>query len=423
MVNQMDQKIKDVQEILSAGTRSARPDVLFPSLIQNPPHKELREWIESPGRYLLCLGKAALESARVILQHVSCAQHFVLAPRGGTREYKDLNVHWGTHPIPDEHSFESTRGLIRWIRSLPEDGRLLVILSGGTSALLVCPVSGVSPESKMRMNDLLLRSGASIQQINTVRKHLSAVKGGQLGRMVPSSGCLVLVLSDVIGNDLAAIASGPFYPDPTTFADARGVLDQYRLWEEVPEDVRKTIESGLRGEIPETPKPQSFELPHYIVGSNDLAKMAAEKRAKELGYQPVVFPGPMSGLVEDAADIITKATQSAQPGTALIWGGEITVKVSGSGKGGRNQHLCLLMTGRIRNQQVVFGAAGTDGIDGNSPAAGAWTSGETLNSGGEDRFRRALKEFDSYRYFTESGQTIVTGPSGTNVMDLYIALV
>lgn len=419
----MNHKEKDMIEILSAGTRSARPDVLFPALMKDPPYRELKEWIDSPNRYLLCLGKAALESARVLLHEVPCKDHFVLAPRGGQEEYRDLRVHWGTHPIPDENSFESTRNLVEWVQSLPEDGNLLVVLSGGTSALLVRPVIGVSPASKKKMNDLLLRSGASIQQINTVRKHLSAVKGGQLGRMVPTSKCLVLVLSDVIGNDLAAIASGPFYPDPTTFADARRVLEEYHVWSEAPDDVRDALAKGIHGEIPETPKPQSFHIPHYIVGSNEIAKNAAAKRARELGYQTEVFADPMSGLVEDAVNIIFDKVQSAQAGTALIWGGETTVKVRGSGKGGRNQHMCLLMTKRIANMQIVFGAAGTDGIDGNSPAAGAWTNGKTLGKSGKERFQRAVQDFDSHRYFHESEQTIMTGPSGTNVMDLYVALV
>jgi glycerate-2-kinase len=298
------------------------------------------------------------------------------------------------------------------------------MLSGGTSALLVSPAPGLSLESKRKVNELLIRSGAAIQEMNAVRKHLSRVKGGRLGTLLSHVNCVVVVVSDVIGDDPATIGSGPFYPDPTTFLDARGILEHHHIWNEVPAEAREFIEAGIRQEIAETPKSIVPPIPHRIIASNRTACVAARDQAVELGYHVKWKEEPLSGMVEEVASYLAREIQQAGPKTALIFGGEITVRVRGTGTGGRNQHLALLMTEKLKGVRAQFAAAGTDGIDGNSPAAGAWTDGQTLERAaalGLD-YQKSLETFDSHAFFERLGQTIRTGPTGTNVMDLYAAL-
>lgn len=418
----MDQK-QDLFRIIEAAVDSVRPSTLFPRILAHPPWSELSLWAESSSRFLLCLGKASTTSAQSILSCVSCDDYFVVGPQGAATENLDLaKVRTGTHPIPDEHSLQAARDARSWLRNLPRGCDLLIVISGGASALLSYPADGVSFESKMQVNGLLIRSGASIQEINAVRKHLSGVKGGQLAREVSGMRAVTLVISDVIGDDLSTIGSGPFYPDSSTFAMAHSILERYHLLDQVPADARTRIESGMSGGLAETLK-GSPTVPHYIIASNNLAIGKAKETAAQLGYKAQTF-SEVSGPVEQLADRIATLLENVPPGSAIILGGEATVRVQGHGTGGRNQHLALLLTDRIRNRTITFAAVGTDGIDGNSPAAGAWING---NTAGEAEklglsIEGALREFDSFPLFDKLHHTIMTGPSGTNVMDLYLAL-
>ena len=410
----------DLLSIIESGINAVRPAVLFPEILANP-SAEIRTWLSAPQRFLLALGKASIDSAKTILSQADCDDYFVLAP------YKDpenlLTVHVGNHPLPDATSFQSTRRLIDWLHKLPKEGSLLVVISGGTSALCVSPLSTIDVDSKMKVNELLIGSGATIQEINTVRKHLSSAKGGQLGAHFPAKKTHVLVISDVIGDDLSSIGSGPFFADPTTFLDAKNVLLAYSLWNRIPDNVRSTIEAGINGLIPETPKPGMLDIAHRIIASNKIAKHAAAEQAGRLGYSVIEREEPVQGDVELAVVMLLQEINRCPKGSALICGGEVTIRLTGAGSGGRNQHLALLMTEKINGSDLLFAAAGTDGIDGNSSAAGAWTDGETWNrASGFDHFKNALKNCDSYSYFKSIAQNIVTGPTGTNVMDLYIAL-
>jgi glycerate-2-kinase len=407
----------DLLQILTSGIDAVRAAAIFPPVLKYLDSKSE----ESEKRFLLTLGKASVDSAKFLLSRRNFHDHFVLSP------YQDpdrqLNVFLGSHPIPDHQSQDSTKRLVEWLEQLPSGGSLLVVLSGGSSALCVLPLPNVPLKAKMKVNDLLIRSGATIQEINTVRKHLSSVKGGQLARRVSHLQTRVLVISDVIGNDLSTIGSGPFYPDPTTFLDARNVLIRHDLWSRIPEEARFAIEKGCAGHVAETPKPGSFQIEHQIVASNEIARTAAAEKAKSLGYSIRFQETPLSMNVDEAAEELQFMLKSAPENTALIAGGEITVSVHGEGTGGRNQHLALLMTQKLEGTSILFAAAGTDGIDGNSPAAGAWTDGNTFaRAGGMESFQKAAIHCDSYHYFRSIGQSITTGPSGTNVMDLYIAL-
>lgn len=413
-------KASDLLEILHTGIAAVRPSLLF-SPLHSKVEAEVASWKSTTRRFLLSLGKASIESARSILDQTPCEDYFILSPYENPNE--TLKVHLGSHPIPDQQSYQSTLQLVEWLKKLPSKSSLLVVLSGGSSALCVLPLPTVTLNSKVNVNDLLIRSGASIQEINAVRKHLSGVKGGQLSKYVANIQTAVLVISDVIGDDLSSIGSGPFYPDPTTFLDAMNILHQYDLWPQVPKDVKETIESGIAGTVPETPKPGSSHPVHRIVASNEIARKAAAERARRFGYSVRYFEKPFQEDVEKVADAISMEIEQSQPGTALVFGGEITVRLNGAGTGGRNQHLALLMTDRLKGSNTLFGAAGTDGIDGNSPATGAWTDGQTLQRGsGVESFEKAVRNCDSYNYFHAIGQNIITGPTGTNVMDLYVAL-
>ncbi len=406
--------------ILNAGIDSVRPSLLFtPILFED--RSELASWKSHSRRFLLAMGKASVESARSILGQITCEDYFVLTPYEDPKQ--SIKIHLGSHPIPGEGSYQSTRQLVEWLRKLPGQGSLLVILSGGTSALCVLPLPTLNLSAKMIVNDLLIRSGATIQEINAVRKHLSGVKGGQLAKYAANLESAVLVISDVIGDDLSSIGSGPFYPDPTTFLDAKNVLKKYDLWTLIPDDVRETLEQGVAGSIPETPKPGSTHPDHRIVASNDIARKAAAERAGALGYSVRYFEKPFQEDVGKAADEILMEINRSPGGAALIFGGEVTVRLKGNGLGGRNQHLALIMTEKLNGRDAQFGAVGTDGVDGNSIAAGAWTDGLTLQKGsGIESLQKAISNCDSYNYFRAIEQNIVTGPTGTNVMDLYVAL-
>lgn len=410
-------------QILEAGIHAVQPSRILPRLFSPPIHPQLRNWLNRENRALFCVGKAAVTSAQSVLASTTCHNLFVLAPSGV--DAGGLQVHYGSHPVPDANSFSSTQQLLRWVDSLPPGAALLALISGGTSALLAAPARGISVESKSRLNQLLLSCGAAIHEINAVRKHCSAVKGGQLGIRASGFDCGAFLISDVIGNDFAVIGSGPMYPDPSTFAEAASVLRKYGIWKDVPDDVKQRLLQGERGEIAETPKPGDLHIPHEIIASNDIARKAAAVAAERLGFSVTTIVEPISGFVEDAAETIFHRVRQSPPGAAMIFGGEVTVRLRGNGKGGRNQHLALLMSKKIAGHSISFLAAGTDGVDGNSEAAGAWTDGDTLEhakTAGID-IDAAIENFDSFSFFHKLGQCIRTGPTGTNVMDLYIALI
>jgi glycerate 2-kinase len=416
---------QDALNILYAGIDSVRPAKLFPALLKNTSDQNLLRWRNSNQRRLLCVGKAGLASAEAILKTEPCSDYFVVSPRDKISSSLDpTKIYFGSHPLPDKNSFSAAAQLLNWLKAIPKGFNLLVVLSGGTSSLVASPADGILEDSKTELNDLLIKSGATIEEINCVRKHCSRVKGGQLGSVVQHLDTMVLVISDVASNDLSAIGSGPFYVDNTTFVAAKQVLERYHIWNKAPQDIRQHLEDGVSGKIPETPKAGSLKIPHLIVASNETARGAARTKAEQLGYKSVAVQSPVVGPIENAAEEILKNIKSISNHSAIILGGEVTIRVTGSGTGGRNQHLALLLTEAISNQKIVFASAGTDGIDGNSTAAGAWTDGDTFEKGKaiDLSVHEYLMNNDSYHFFQAMNQSIVTGPTGTNVMDLYLIL-
>jgi hydroxypyruvate reductase len=313
---------------------------------------------------------------------------------------------------------------------------VICLISGGASALLPAPAPPITLEEKQQVTRLLLACGATIHEINAVRKHISEVKGGQLARLAYPARVLSLLLSDVIGDPLDVIGSGPTAPDASTFADALAVLDKYGLRERVPAPVRERLERGAAGEIPETPKaddPVFQRTQNLIVGNNRTAVDAAAKIARVFGFRPLVLSTMIEGETREVARVhaaivreILASGRPARPPVCLISGGETTVTLRGNGLGGRNQEFVLAAAIELAGlPDVVVLSGGTDGTDGPTDAAGAIADGATLARAeriGLDA-RRMLAENDSYHFFEPLGDLIKTGPTNTNVMDLRLLLV
>ena len=316
-----------------------------------------------------------------------------------------------------------------------DDDLVVVLISGGGSALMTYPADGVGLEEVRELTGMLLRSGATINELNAVRKHLSSFKGGQLAERAYPATVVSLILSDVVGDPLDTIASGPTAPDGSTFGDAVEVLRRYGLWKSAAASIRRRLEDGVRGRIGETPKPgdRTFDkVFNVVVGSNLVAARAAVERAAALGYNALLLSTRVEGEARHVgtvyAGIAKDAAASGHPvpvPAAVIIGGETTVTVRGSGRGGRNQELALSAAMRIEGMDAVVAALATDGIDGPTEAAGAIVDGWTMRRAramGLDPVE-SLRDNDSYRFFSRLGDAILTGPTGTNVNDLALILV
>ena len=335
------------------------------------------------------------------------------------------------HPLPDEAGVWGARRMADLLRSASEHDLVLAVISGGGSALLPLPSAGLHLEDLQATTDLLLRAGATIVELNAVRKHLSQIKGGGLVRLAGRAPVVSLILSDVVGDPLDVIASGPTVPDPTTFSDALNILQRYDLATQLPRAVREHLEAGQRGEIPDTPKEDSglFARVHnLIVGSNRLAAEAAVSEARARGFEALLLSTFVEGEAREVAlvaaalakELVAHDRPVSRP-ACLVWGGETTVTVRGQGKGGRNQELALAAALSIEGlHNVVLVALSTDGTDGPTDAAGAAVTGETVARArglGLDPLAH-LAENDAYSFFDALGDLIRTGPTGTNVNDL-----
>ena len=347
---------------------------------------------------------------------------------------KRLTIVEAGHPIPDLAGLRAAEQLRMLIRDLTPCDLLLVLLSGGASSLLPAPVPGVTLANKQRTTRLLLRSGATIQEINAVRKHLSLLKGGGLAASTKAT-IATLILSDVIGDDLGSIGSGPTAPDPTTFADAIGILERYRIWRAVPSAVRRHLLRGRRGAVPETLKPGSRHLDraqHEIIGNNARMLDAITRVAREAGLHTTLFSTALTGEAHEAAKQLACLARPIAAGTdvlrrpsCVVAGGETTVRVTGRGKGGRAQEFAAAAAFHIAGlPNVWLAAVGTDGTDGLSDVAGAVVTGETVARARKIgvNLRSALKRHDTYSALKALRCHIRTGPTGTNVNDLYLLL-
>jgi glycerate 2-kinase len=348
-----------------------------------------------------------------------------------------IAVHEAAHPSPDIRGVRATEEALRLLRKADRETLVVCLVSGGGSALLVSPQEGISLQDKQEITQRLLQAGANIGELNTVRKHLSRVKGGRLMEMAYPAKVVSLILSDVIGDPLDVIASGPTAPDGTTFCDALAVIERYDLKKRVPEQGLDLLMRGVRGEISETPKAGNPIFDHcrnIIIGSNRMALGIAEAEAAKRGYQPAILSTALQGEARDvgrdlarhALDVYGESLRRGRGKQCLIAGGETTVTVTGSGLGGRNTELALAFAQEIGGKQgITLLSAGTDGTDGPTDAAGAIVDGHTLlraEAAGLNS-RAYLENNDSYHLLEATGDLFMTGPTGTNVMDLQIILI
>ncbi|MFQ6012455.1 MAG: glycerate kinase [Thermoplasmata archaeon] len=384
---------------------------------------------------LLAAGKASLPMTRLALRHVKPREALVVTHTDEVLHASKVSVVRGSHPVPGKGSLRAGEEALAMAERCGPRDLFLVLLSGGGSALL--EHSEIPLKALRETTRLLLRSGMDIAAMNVVRKHLSLVKGGWLGKAAARRGAEVatLALSDVVGDDPSGIASGPTVPDPSTFQDARQALRERSLWDRVPGRVRRRLEAGMRGDIAETPKPDDPDLRrcHFrIVGSIADACRAAVKEAQARGYAPHVYGTQVEGearaiarnLLAVASSVQEDGTPVAPPGI-LVAGGEPTFEVVGGGAGGRNLELVLAAVRGLERRPVVLLSCDTDGRDGETDVAGAIADGESLgramDAGWEPEAFQA--ESDSYGFFSRLGDTIRTGPTGTNVMDLQLVLI
>ncbi|HQG78270.1 MAG TPA: glycerate kinase [Bacteroidales bacterium] len=359
----------------------------------------------------------------------------IVVKYGYACKLRKITVTEAGHPVPDSNSFMAADAIAGIARQAEKDDLVICLISGGGSALLTDLPGGLLPEEIHIVNNLLTRCGATIREINTVRKHLSGIKGGQLAAMVYPAALITLIISDVIGDAPDVIASGPTVPDASTYDDAFQVIEKYGLASDLTAGIMKYLNDGRIGLRSETPKPGDplfSDQVIFLCGTNRIALEAAKNYAELAGLESYIADDSLQGDVELAAEVIFNAAADCRanrtPGkpACLIFGGETTVRVSGEGLGGRNQHLALSLAMRLRDKPgITILAAGTDGTDGPTDMAGAVVDSETIVQAEKQKIdpEKYLAAFDSYNFFKKTGGHIRTGPTFTNVMDMAIVLV
>lgn len=387
--------------------------------------------------WILGTGKAAAAMALHLedLLRDRIAGGLVTVKYGHLAPLRTVRIIEAGHPLPDENGSEGARRILDLAESAGPRDLVFCLISGGGSALLPLPAQGLSLADKQRTSRELLACGASIHEMNTIRKHLSAIKGGRLAAAVHPATLCTVILSDVVGDDLDIIASGPTVPDPATFDDALAVVERYSLARRLPEAVIGHLRRGAAGEVPESPKPEDpcfAGTYHLIVGSNRQCLQAAREEALKRGYHALILSSLMEGETRDVArvhgamgrEVLATGHPASSP-ACLISGGETTVTLRGRGRGGRNQEFALAAAIDIDGaREVVVLSAGTDGTDGPTDAAGAIADGHTAaraRAAGMDP-RRHLEDNDAYPLFERLDDLLKTGPTNTNVMDLRLVL-
>jgi hydroxypyruvate reductase len=437
---------QDADRIWNAALRAVDPETAIRRIVKREGSllriqgasfdlKKVRNlWVLGAGKAAAPMGRAV---EKILGRHLSGG---ILATKyGHGLPLKTLDIVEAAHPLPDANSLVSAERILSLAKSKiqPED-LILCLLSGGASSLLVLPADGITLQDKLACTQLLLENGADIYELNAVRKHLSGIKGGGLARLLAPARIAVLTLSDVVGDDPGTIASGPLSPDSTTFGGCMVILRKLGILDQIPPAIKKRFELGAAGQIAETPKngdPVFRGIESFIIGSNAQACTAAAQAARRLGYHVQVLTSRLEGDTGEAArfhmsvagEIVSQRRPVRRP-ACIISGGETTVKVSGRGKGGRNQEFTLHCVRPLAclPAPCLVASLGTDGTDGPTDAAGAVADGSTLTRSmkvGARFLEESLSDNDSYTFFSRLGDLIVTGPTRTNVMDLHLLLV
>ncbi len=379
---------------------------------------------------VLGAGKAGASMARAVESILGerVSEGFVVVKDGYRLPTVRIEIAEAGHPVPDRRGLAASARLLALAESARAEDLVIFLVSGGGSALTPAPVPPITLEEKQALTRLLLAAGATINELNAVRKHLSRFKGGLLARAATPAAILTLALSDVIGDPLDVIASGPTAPDPSTYADALAILERRGVLDRTPRSIVDRLRTGVAGAAPETPKPGDpiFErVTNLVVGNNALVVDAAAAAAERLGYRPHVLTRSLQGEAREVAgDLLARARALAGP-AALIAGGETTVTVRGSGRGGRCQEFALAAAlGLQSDESLVVLAAGTDGTDGPTDAAGGLVDAATVARGRAAGVEavQALADNDAHAFLTAAGAAVVTGPTNTNLLDLYLIL-
>jgi len=442
-VKSLNQLRADARKIFAAGVKSADP---FEAVKR---HVEVTDGaLGVDGRsydlatigniFVIGCGKAAAQMARALEEIIGAriTSGVVVVKYGHGVSLNKIKVVEAGHPVPDQAGLAGARQVIELVSRAGAADLIVFVISGGGSALLPMPAAGLTLETKQQITQALLASGAAIQEVNALRKHLSRLKGGRLAELTYPANTVSLILSDVVGDRLEAIASGPTVGDSTTFADCLEIVRRYGLGRKIPPTVLNLLERGARGEAAETPKPSAAlfqKVQNVVVGSNRMALAAAQKNAAALGYHTQVLSNTIEGESRTVASShcarikeMARREQPAGQPLCLISGGETTVTLRGDGLGGRNQEFALAAAIEIAElNNVVVLSAGTDGTDGPTDAAGAIVDGTTVQRGRAQGLNahEFLARNDSYHFLQATGDLLITGPTLTNVMDLQVVLI
>ncbi len=411
-------KKEECLKILEAGLKAAEPENIIPKFVTSEQIKIDEKKIklnEFSNIYTVAFGKAGDTMTRAINKIIPIKSGIIVIPKGSKSKIKGkkFKIFNSGHPKPNQTSVKAAKEVLKFVQNRRVDELVIFLVSGGGSALLAIP-DNITLDDKIHVTDLLLKSGATIQEFNCIRKHLSKIKGGRLVENLKSQG-IGLVMSDVEGDDLSTIASGTTYMDDTTFADAKKIIQKYNLKNKVPPEVLSQINQGIKGEISETPKKANISN-HIIANNNDCLK-SMEEKAKEMGYESKTIQ--VFGNIKDAVRKIIQNIPDKQK-SCLIFGGETTVEVLGKGSGGRNHEMVLRILKNTQNQKnIVIASIGTDGIDGNTFFAGAITENFKIET---STIKEFLKNSDSGRFFQKKKSNIKTDFTHSNLMDIGVIL-
>ncbi len=436
---------EDAQQMFLAGIAAADPGAAVKKhlrfekghieIIEQSENQYITHRTQSRRIHVIAVGKAACQMAaaarQIIPDDYFVQPGMVISNYENAQQLNDFEVYGANHPLPDEAGLQAARKVADRIKQAEPNDLILLLLSGGGSALLPLPLPGISLEQKIAVTDLLLACGADINEINCVRKHLSQLKGGGLTKMAAPTPVYSLILSDVIGDDLSAIASGPTVADNTQFDDAIDILNKYQIWQKLPDSVKAILQSGQAGRIEETPNqndPVFKTAKSALIGSNPISRQAVENKAEQLGYQIITYSDQLSGearlTAEQLAEWLKQQARHLDAKTAIIAGGETTVTLQGKGKGGRNQETALAFLlaaeqlGLEKNWLLLSG--GTDGRDGPTDAAGGIVDPYSIEK--IENPAALLNNNDAYHALQQAGSLLKTGATGTNVADLLILL-
>jgi len=437
----------DTNIILQAALKAVDPYVLVKQslkldgsvlIVDTPFIKKTFDLTKFRRIFVVGGGKAAATMARAAEEILGdgLTKGIINVKYGYTEKLDKIKIIEAGHPIPDDAGVAGTNEIITLIKESKENDLVISLLSGGASALLPAPANGIKLSEKQALTHLLLNCGADIGEINAIRKHISQIKGGKLAELAYPSTTINLVLSDVVGGKMDTIASGPTTPDSSTFKDAWHILEKYALLDEVSTSIREHLRRGIKGEFKETPKSgdKIFDKVHnFIIGNNMIALKAAQAKAQALGYNTFILSSSIEGEAREVAKVYAAIAQEIlstgnpiPPPACVISGGETTVTIKGTGKGGRNQELALAAAINIDGiDNVVIASIGSDGTDGPTDAAGGIVNGDIIKNAINLGLNpsRYLNNNDSYNFLKQVEALVFTGPTNTNVMDIQLILV